>query len=304
MELRQLEDFLAVVDAGGFSAAARTLGRTQQALSKSLAALESAVGTPLLERHSRQPTAAGRQLLPHARRALGELQSFRRNLPRHAGTEVPPLRLGASPTAAAGVVGEAVLSTVQRAPGLRVEIVTGLRTPLLTDLAAGRLDLCVCLDTEDGRFPGLQREDLGQQSYAILANANHPLSRRRTVPVRDLARCEWMLGTNLGEVQTAWAAIFTDAGLPAPEPSLTTSSLEFCRNALRSSLRLAVLPLALVEAELDRGELRVLAAPRCRWQRPLALYTRRGTRQDSPLVPALRRAAEREARWSAREASA
>lgn len=304
MELRQLADFLAVLDRGGFTAAARATGRTQQALSKSLATLEATLGTPLLERSSRQPTAAGKTLALHARRALDELAACRRQLPGSSGEAPAVLRLGASPTAAAGVVGEAVLSCVQREPALRIEVVTGLRVTLLADLAAGKLDLCVCLDTEDGRFPGLRREDLGQQSYAVVANANHPLSRRRNVPWRELARCEWILGTNLGEVETAWAAAFTAAGLPVPEPSLTTSSLEFCRNALRSSLRLAVLPLALVEAELDRGELRVLAAPHGRWLRPLALYTRRGTRQAGALLPALRRAAEREARWSRRETTA
>lgn len=300
MELRQLEDFLAVIDAGGFSAAARRLGRTQQALSKSLATLEASVGEPLLDRASLQPTAIGKSLLVHAGQALGALERFRRRLPRGEVRNAGGLRLGASPTAAAGVVGEAVLSTLQRTPGLCIDVVTGLRDALLRDLVAGRLDLCVCLDTEDGRFPGLRRENLGQQTYAIVANANHPIARRRNVSVRDLVRCEWMLGKNLGEVETAWAGLFGTAGLEVPVPSLTTSSLEFCRNALRSSRYLTVLPVALMEAELDRGELRVLPVSGGRWQRPLSIYRRRGQAGESPLESALRTAAERESRWSAR----
>ena len=300
MELGQLEDFLAVLEHGSFTHAAGKRGRSQQALSKSLAALERELGVALLDRQHRHPTPAGERLQRHAQRALQELREFTDSLLEGRAGSPTLVRLGASPTPAAGLVGEAVLSVAARQPELRVSIITGLRQQLLEELAAGRLDLCVCVDTETSAAKGLQREALGQQAYGVIANGNHLLGRKRNITARDLQRNDWIFGSNLGAVETAWREAFRQAGLTAPLPTLVTSSLEFCRNALRSSERLSVLPLALVEADLDRGDLRVLSVPGFHWQRPLALYRRRGAKPQTALREALLRAAEREARLARR----
>ena len=65
MDLRQLRYFLAVVEHGSFTRAAAATGRTQQALSKGIQALELQLGARLFDRGARQatPTAAGRLLL-------------------------------------------------------------------------------------------------------------------------------------------------------------------------------------------------------------------------------------------------
>ncbi len=300
MELGQLEDFLAVLELGSFTRAAGVRGRSQQALSKSLAALEQELGVPLLDRQQRRPTPAGERLQRHARRALQELREFTDSVREDSASALTTVRLGASPTPAAGLVGEAVLSVAAKQPELRVNIITGLRQQLLEELAAGRLDLCVCVDTDTSAAKGLQREALGQQAYGVIANGNHPLCRKRSLTARDLLRSEWILGSNLGFVEAAWREAFSQAGLVPPTPTLVTSSLEFCRNTLRSSTRLSVLPLALVEADLDRGDLRVLAVPGFHWERPLALYRRRGSKPQATLREALLRAAEREARLARR----
>ncbi len=74
--LDDLALFAAVVEAGGFSAAARVTGRPQATVSRRIATLERALGTMLLERTTRQvrPTEAGRRVLGHALaiRALAE----------------------------------------------------------------------------------------------------------------------------------------------------------------------------------------------------------------------------------------
>lgn len=72
MELRQLEYFLAVVEHGSVTGAARALQVAQPSLSDVLRALERELGTPLFHRVGRGvvPTAAGEALLGPARRVL------------------------------------------------------------------------------------------------------------------------------------------------------------------------------------------------------------------------------------------
>jgi molybdate transport repressor ModE-like protein len=109
-----------VAQAGSFSAAAATLGYTQSAISRQIAALEALAGRPLFERGRRGValTPAGARLLPRAVRVLEELDAARREL---AGEQLAagPVRLGAFATAAAGLVPKALASLP---PELRVTL--------------------------------------------------------------------------------------------------------------------------------------------------------------------------------------
>lgn len=86
---QELTAFLAVVEAGGFSAAARRLGDSQSSISKSVGALERRLGVQLLHRSTRVVTVtdAGRQyyermkpLLEEVAQADGELASSTQEL--------------------------------------------------------------------------------------------------------------------------------------------------------------------------------------------------------------------------------
>src|SRR5690554_8233443 len=75
MDTQALKAFIAVVEAGSFSAAADSLHLTQPAVTKRIQGLESQLGTPLFDRFQRRIvlTEAGRLLLPHAQAALQQL---------------------------------------------------------------------------------------------------------------------------------------------------------------------------------------------------------------------------------------
>ncbi|NNN29136.1 LysR family transcriptional regulator [Streptomyces sp. S3(2020)] len=76
MQLRQLEYFVAICEAGSFSAAAVRLYVAQPSLSQQIRALEKELGAELLERgrHGVTLTPAGRILLPQAQRAIQAIQ--------------------------------------------------------------------------------------------------------------------------------------------------------------------------------------------------------------------------------------
>ena len=65
----QVPLFLAVLDAGSFSAAARKLGRVPSAVSMAIAQLEAELDLQLFDRRGREPvpSAAARALEPQAR---------------------------------------------------------------------------------------------------------------------------------------------------------------------------------------------------------------------------------------------
>ena len=80
MTLQQLRYFLAVADVRSFTRAAELVGVAQPTLSRQLKVLEDELGAPLFDRGARNGptlTAAGRAVLPFARRILADADGAR-----------------------------------------------------------------------------------------------------------------------------------------------------------------------------------------------------------------------------------
>lgn len=77
--LDQFKVFVAIVDQGGFAAAARELSRTQSAITYTMRKLEEQTGLALFDRTHYRPalTDAGQSLLPHARKVLDDVSDYR-----------------------------------------------------------------------------------------------------------------------------------------------------------------------------------------------------------------------------------
>lgn len=285
MELRQLRYFIAIIDHGGFSRAASELGRTQQALSKAIHALEDELGVRLLDRNSQiaTPTAFGRLLLEHSRAIESEARSFRAKLGQLLEAEAGAIRLGTGPSSAGGLVTRAVLELQRTRPRIRLDVMSGVHAELVAGLQQGRIDLAVCIETDSLELGNLTRETLGEDEYVIVCGAPHPLAQQREVSVGDLTDVRWIVGRKLGDVESAWAALFDEAGLARPKPDIETNSLEFCRAALLAGEHLSVLPRSLVDNELRSGKLCALAVAQAAWPRPIVLLYRRSDLQ----VPAM-----------------
>lgn len=117
--------FLAVLDHGSLSAAARALGVSKSVVSDHLGRLEAVCGARLLERNSRNQrlTELGRRFLPYARRmasawvdGLAELQCA---MDEPAGT----LRVTASVLLEQDLIAPAVAAFLRRYPRASVEVV-------------------------------------------------------------------------------------------------------------------------------------------------------------------------------------
>jgi DNA-binding transcriptional LysR family regulator len=298
MELRQLRHFLAVVDHGSFSRAAQMLGRSQQALSKSVHALEQSLGVRLLDRNPRAATltAFGQLLLPFARSIDVEATSFREQLAAVRRAEPGRVRLGASPASATQLVTEAVMRLAAKQPEVQIAVLTGILQGMEGELLAGELDLFVCIDNEDRTTEGVTREVLLEDEYRVVCTITHPLARARSVTASQLASYPWIMGRNLGEIEQAWRRSFEAADLPAPEAAIETTSIEFCKHALQAGSFLSVLPGQLIDTELEREILCQVDAPDFCWRRPIVLHYRRtGTLSPAVLavIDALHQAAGR-----------
>lgn len=184
--LRQLEAFTAVADARGFSAAARRLGLTAQAVSQQVAELESLLGFRLFERSTRSVvlSSAGRQYLPSAQTVLRHA--------RAAETAAADLRhqaaglvsVGAPLVLASHALPAAIRAHAAAAPGLVVRLRDLSVDALVDAVAAGDVDLAVGPDRATGA--AVSATPLFDSPWVLWCAPGHPLARLRQVRWRTL----------------------------------------------------------------------------------------------------------------------
>ncbi|SEO93874.1 DNA-binding transcriptional regulator, LysR family [Rhodospirillales bacterium URHD0017] len=162
----------------GVSRAAARLGRTQSAVSHSLARLREQLGDPLLLKGGRrmEPTAFALELMEQMRPLLQGLQ--RVLAPRRRfdpATSHRVFRLSVPDFAQAMFI-ELLTQARRKAPGVSIEW-TGPRETMLLELAEGQLDLAIA--PAGLRLPqGLAAESIGALQWRCFGRRGHPAFRR------------------------------------------------------------------------------------------------------------------------------
>lgn len=120
-----ISTFVAVLEAGSLTGAARRLGVAQPTLSRRLAELERQLGAPLFERTGRglAPTAAAHAIAAAARGMQHEAQQLGAALAGQRDPSVGVVRVTASEVAAAYLLPPVMSSLRSEEPGIAIELV-------------------------------------------------------------------------------------------------------------------------------------------------------------------------------------
>ena len=180
LTLDQLRLFLAVVDAGGFSAAARSLRRAQSAVSYGVANLERQLDTTLFDRSGRKPklTPAGEELAAEARAVVAQVDRLRaRALGIARGVE-PRLAIAVDHMFPLTALVRALREFRDRYPTVSLTLHTEALGAVAELVAGGTCSLGI-----GGVVPqwpaGLERHPLARLTMLHVAARTHPLARHR-----------------------------------------------------------------------------------------------------------------------------
>jgi DNA-binding transcriptional LysR family regulator len=219
MELRQLERFLAVVEAGSLAGAARQLQLTQQAVSASLQTLETDIGLRLLDRQpggTTRLTEFGRALLPHARAQLAADERARRSIASLATAHSGTATIGIGETFAGDIIAEAVNRLLAERPALRVNLVEGYSEHLLQRLEAGEFDFIAAGISAQVLPAGLAAKVVYHARDVIACRRDHPLCKRRRLSLADLSPYPWLVPYSRPSDMDAIVSAFAAEGLTPP----------------------------------------------------------------------------------------
>lgn len=184
MNLRYLRTFVGVAEAGSIARAGARLNVSQPAASRQILSLEDELDVRLFDRIGRRLrlTAAGEDLLRHSRRLLVEAELLNARARALKGGHTGILRVGATSMAIENTLSPFLRQYRLRHAGVEVHLVedAGLRLP--SRLEHGDVHLILVMPEERFRSRLLHPAHL----FAVLSS-KHPLSRRRTLEVADLA---------------------------------------------------------------------------------------------------------------------
>jgi DNA-binding transcriptional LysR family regulator len=187
VELRQLEQFVAVAEERHFTRAAARVHVVQSSLSAAIRALERELGDALFVRNSRQVllTPAGRALLPAARRALAAAEEGRDAVAGIRGVLHGRLHVGAIQSLGVVDLAAALARLRREHPGVTVRLSHTAAGALAQAVGDGEIDIAF-LDgpVDESR---LTRIPLGTDELVLAVPEADPLAARASVDLADPA---------------------------------------------------------------------------------------------------------------------
>ncbi|WNW10275.1 LysR family transcriptional regulator [Pseudomonas sp. DTU_2021_1001937_2_SI_NGA_ILE_001] len=178
--------FLAVLEKGSFSAAARKLGRVPSAVSMAIAQLEAELDLVLFDRSTRKalPTSAALALEPQARQVICQLNLLdAQALQIHQGLE-KRLSIAMAPELQTGRWSQPLQVLAQEFPTLEVEVRSATQAEAVQLLYDGEVQLALVFER-----PGIdEREsflEAGSQLLIAVVAPNHPAAQANGVPLAE-----------------------------------------------------------------------------------------------------------------------
>lgn len=177
--------FIAVCEEGAIARASEREFIAPSAVSKRIADLEAAIGTPLLLRskHGVVPTPAGQALLRHARELMRSMERLQGELSEYAEGARGHVRILSNVSAIMEFLPEELSDFMLANANIQVDIEERFSPDVVRGVAEGNADLGICrksMATGDLEFIPYRRDHL-----AVVVNASHPLAGRTSIAFRD-----------------------------------------------------------------------------------------------------------------------
>lgn len=175
--LHELNAFIAVVEAGGFSAAARRTGLSQSAISKAIRALEGRLGVALLHRSTRSVTLTdqGRRYYDRTKPLIDELDEADGEVTSSSRIVSGLVRIAAAATFGRLHVLPLIPELLSRNPGLQVDVVL---SDAMRDMVEDRIDLAIRVGPVDNPDAVVRRV----ASTPLVCVGSHSYFERHGIP--------------------------------------------------------------------------------------------------------------------------
>jgi LysR family transcriptional regulator, transcriptional activator of the cysJI operon len=255
MNLRHLQIFLAVCEAGTMTRAATSVYLTQPSVSQVIAELEKEYGVRLFERlnHRLYLTAAGEHLRSYANHIVNLSEQVKKELTDL--TAQGSIRIGASLTIGTHLLPGLIHAYRQALP--EVEIFTQVdNTSVIEKLILDdRLDLGL---VEGPVYsPQIREESLCEDDLVLICGPGHPFWNEGWIEINQLAGKPFIIREPGSGTRDIFERVMSGAGANWKIIGVYNNT-EAIKQAVRENLGLAVVPKISIKEEVERGLLQAV----------------------------------------------
>lgn len=226
LNLRDLRYFEISAEAENLAQAAKSIARSQPALTKAIRRLEQTVGGPLFEKAGRgvKLTPVGQVLLKEARQLRACADETLRHLADFSQGATGLVRIGSGTVTVGALLPKVCRLLLAEAPQAEVSIELGASFDLLEQLRQKQLDLVVGLlppkkDSDFTLYP------LAVDEVVVVARSGHPVFQTRRASMETLLQYGWVLPKQDTPSRQWLDAAFTSRGLPPPRVQIEANSV-------------------------------------------------------------------------------
>ena len=285
----QLRHIVTLTDLASYRQAAETLGVTHSALSQTVSRLEARYGVKLFERVGRRtvPTTYGEVLVAAARRSLDALRAANHEIELMQSVESGKLVIGADPSIAQAVLGQALAMVAKKHPGFRFTVRNVSWRERDEALRSHRIDLWLGPDEQR------DHDELAFDRYPFpypiaICRADHPAVDAKPESLLDLAPYR-VVG---GDLPDSYHSPFAALGL-TPEQSregyVTSENMQLVTQLVFTAEVIAIIPAMQANYFLRDGELVQLSIKELQSSKRLpACVAWRADRSAAPAAEVLR----------------
>ena len=214
-DLRHIRAFLALARSRSFTRAAAELHMSQPTLTVQIQQLEAAVGVKLFDRSKRHValTQAGRELMMPLERILIDVEAIATSTEELLTHRRGLVTVAALPSMAAALLPKAIRKLSESYPGITVRIQDGVAATVAALVKSGQVDFGISSLTTGDR--ALTSQVLLMDRLFAVVPAGHPLARKRSTSVSELARHPLVVMGKDSSARMVFEAGFDREGLVA-----------------------------------------------------------------------------------------
>ncbi|MGF6768043.1 DNA-binding transcriptional LysR family regulator [Paraburkholderia sp. GAS199] len=233
---RSLEVFVAVIESGGFGAAAATLGIAQPSVSVHVRDLENKLGRRLFDRRpgvNPELTDAGRAYYAYALEALAKAKAATSDIRKSRER----LRFAAQRFVADQLLVKPLGEFAAKYPNIELVARSGTFEEVLSLCRSGQVDLGFMLST--GEVPGLVTEPLGRYRLSLIAAPDHPLASQRKIPIHSLTNFPFVAAHDTSYFGRTIASMLRAAGLSQLKVASQAQDMSMVRSMVIAGVGIA-----------------------------------------------------------------
>lgn len=255
MELRQLRYFVAIVDHGSLSRAARVLHIAQPALTQQIRQLEEELEAQLLHRSAQGviATDAGKIFYEHAQAILKQVTDAKSAVSQSTDKPSGTVALGI-PQSVSGALALPLLTAIRATyPDITLLLTEELTGNLIVQLRSGRINLAVLFD--DGQLSAFANTPMVEEEmmYITRAKSQYGASRKSVTLAKAIAAPLILPGLQHG-VRPRIENIVRTQGMSL-DNVIEINSVAILKSAILADIGATILPVAPLLAEIERGDM-------------------------------------------------